>query len=210
MAIQLNTIKNHLKARKQDISDVKEQELVYWANYIMDHLYFELQKADSERFIEEVSIIAANEVDLPADFRRIGIGQTGFYYVDNDVPTTRRLGEVSFGSSKAGFRFHKDKIKFSEVEGQQFLLRYMPKRTRFTALEDYFTMDTTEAGQIIVEDDDIRTLVDAFAVQYDEFDEDLNLESIDDFKFAKTLSRMLMKYRKTSQVRPLRSNFRNY
>lgn len=204
MAVTLDTIRDQFAEYKKDISDVSSTLFVNWMNDIANYIYREMQKADPEVYITELSFTqTTNSRSLPADFRSLVPENTGIFYVDNNGDITdRRLPITHPGSQDIGYYLFGDTIRFTPVEWGQsmpFTLRYIPKRTQFTDQSDYFTLDTETDGTEIIKNTDeyMDYLLKALDVMYDQWDEDVNHEGLADIRYTRALDDLL------ENIRPL-------
>jgi hypothetical protein len=205
MAIQVSKLKSRLSDMKGDISDVDNTLFATWANYINNFCYRYLSGIDPERFIstQAYSSITSGTQALPADFKTMEMDGCGLFVVDtNGNDTDNELLPVGFGSSSKGFYLNAaGEIEFVKVAtSTDFKLRYLPKTTEITSVNQYFTIDGTSSGKTVVPEEYMLFLVNFVSVIYDQWDEDLDLESIDDFRFVRTLDEISQNYRRTPTV----------
>lgn len=113
-----------------------------------------------------------------------------------------KLAETSFNSTDEGYYLDRDNIFFTGIDGKTFLLKYIPAPPTLSAtdLTDYFTLDKTATGRMIVEDRHEEYLLRALDVFYEDWEEDVGRESIADFKLVRALGEVLSSRRRTPAV----------
>lgn len=208
MATQLSTYLDQFELYKKDISDVSNDLFLQWMNNIADYLYGQLSDFQPENYITEYNftISAGNNpsLTLPADFENI-VGQgTGIFFYDSaGLITNRTLPLSGPGRTTYGYYRYKSTLRFTPNPwgGQQnFLLRYVPTRTRFTNTTDYFTLNAQTGGIEIIPQRFQEYIIKALDVQYDQWDEDPGAEGLADIRYVRVLDELLDKIRQTPAV----------
>jgi hypothetical protein len=94
-------------------------------------------------------------------------------------------------------------VVFTEVDGEDILLRYIPNNTAIDALTDYFTVDTTSGGVEIIPDEYLNYVIKALDVFYTQWDETSGAESLADFRFTRVLNEIIDNIRKEPDAHQL-------
>ena len=122
---------------------------------------------------------------------------TGFFFIDdNGDATENTLTRTGFGSSKTGFYISKTNVVFTGIESSTYRLRYVPNPPTLDALDDYFTLDASASGDVIIEDQYLNYVVKALDVMYSQWDEEIGAESFADQRFINVLNEILDNIRK--------------
>lgn len=206
MAIQLSEAKTSLENYKKDISDVDDSIFIEWCNFIQRFIYRNVVKVDPERFIQTSTInISPGTINysLPAGFNNITPKGCGIFEVDsNGNNTDRALTRTNFGSSIRGFYISGSNIVMTPtpVKAETLRLRYIPNLTKFTSLNDYFTVDKTSNGVETIPEEYMEMLKDDLGKFYSMWDEDGSMISYEDAKFARSLDDYLRDIRREANV----------
>jgi hypothetical protein len=192
MAILVSTARTEFEKLKRDITDVSTGTFTSWCDYLNDFIYRKLSATDPERFIltqaySSVSATPFQTSALPAAFKNISPEGTGFYIVERD----------------RGFYISGTDVVFTEVDGEDILLRYIPNNTAIDALTDYFTVDTTSGGVEIIPDEYLNYVIKALDVFYTQWDETSGAESLADFRFTRVLNEIIDNIRKEPDAHQL-------
>jgi hypothetical protein len=196
MAIQLSAAKTSLQRLKHDISDIDDVAgtFIEWCNFANRQIYNYLLGIDLDRFVttQTYSSVTSGSQALPSDLHTMrGLGLGVFVVDDSGTVTDRRLGMTGYGSTRQGYYFDRGSIVFTGIEkATTFIMRYLPQPTTFTLETEYFTLDGTDTGVEIIPDFYLQALRDDLARLYSQWDEDIGMESISDFRFSNTLSDM--------------------
>lgn len=215
--IQLQDVYDSFSRNKQDISDVDTDTFIEWCNFAHKYIYKKLKKIDPERVIQEQDYHVASPPEndsLPDDFRDINQTTCGIYVIDSDGnPTDEKIGITGYGRRQIGYYLNGSDIIFtdeSETVDKDYMMRYIPKLTSFTALTDYFTIDSTDDSAITVEDEDLEYLVKAVDVLYEQWDQNPGAESVADFRFVRAMGEMFDSYNRTPQVSTIYNPSQDY
>jgi len=132
-------------------------------------------------------------------------GSTGYSlygntYRDGGRSSSGNLVETSFGSKDQGYYFSGSNIVFTGVKDRNYLQRYVPKSVSLSSIDEYFTLDGTATGVLLVEDRHKEYLLRAIDVYYSQWDEDLSYESIADFRLVRALDEVMQTYKRTPKV----------
>lgn len=117
-----------------------------------------------------------------------------------EINEANRLGETGFGSTKEGFYFNRSNIIFTNAKEKSFVFRYIPEPIVLSATSEYFTLDGTSTGVVLIEDRHEEYLIKALDVMYEQWDENTGAESISDFRMVRALGEVLNGYKRTPQV----------
>ena len=196
-AIQLSSAKTSLGRLKQDISDIDSSNsgtFLEWCNFANRQIYNYLIGIDNSMFVQPFpyTVTASGAQALPTDlltFRGTGMG---FFRIDaNNEATANRLPVTGYGSRQQGFYLEGTNVYFTGFNTTtNFILRYLPKPATFTKETEYFTLDGTETDEPIIEDFYRQALVADLNVLYSQWDEDMGMEGVADFRFTRTISEM--------------------
>jgi len=77
-----------------------------------------------------------------------------------------KLGETGFGSAEEGFYFNRSNLIFTNAEEKSFVFRYIPKPVALSSINEYFTLDGTVGGVVLIEDRHKEYLIRALDVMY--------------------------------------------
>lgn len=191
MAITAQQAYNSYARLKRDISDVPIPTFLEWCDWVNKMVYRYLLGLDAMRFLTSQSYTVTTSPStqtLPTDFKNLLPFGTGVYFVSSAGDnTSRQLPITGFGSEVTGYYLTGGSIVFTGAENQTYLMRYVPNITAIDALTDYFTLDTTSTGKIIIPDEYLQFLTNAIDVLYSQWDEDIPLEQVADQRFARLL-----------------------
>lgn len=196
MAIQLSAAKESLKRLKRDIQDIDDVSgtFIEWCNFANRQIYNYLCGIIVDQFVatETYTNSISGSYALPTDLLSFRGLDLGFFLQNPDgSASARRLPVTGYGSTQNGYYLDRNNVVFTGTPNPTtYVLRYLPKPTTFTAENQYFTLDGTETGIEIIPDFYLEALRDDLARFYSQWDEDLGMESVSDFRFSRTLSDM--------------------
>lgn len=188
---------------KRDITDVSLATFKEWCDYLNKFAYRYLIGLDPERFIssEAVNVVAGtSSYSLPADFRSAQTMGTGMFELDtNSNPTGFTLPVTSFGDQGSGYYISGSNIVITPnpTQSASYTFRYIPDVTTIDDLTDYFTIDTTNGGTVILPSEFKEYVVKALDVFYNQWDEDVSMESFSDARFIRALDELASTYKRT-------------
>jgi hypothetical protein len=201
MALQVSDIKDAFGRLKRDITDVPNDTLVEWCDYVNKTAYRLILGVDPDRYIDSSStytVTASPSTQaLPATFMNLQPINTGFFLVDSNGDTQTRLPETGPGSSNKGYYLDGSNVVFTGIANEVYRLRYVVQPTKIDDLTDYMTLDTSVSGAPIIEDQYLEYAVKAVDVLYNQWDEEPGSESLADFRFIRVLNEMLSNMKKT-------------
>ena len=214
MAIKVQDAFTALLQLMKDLSDVPQATFVQWCDYINKFTYRFVLGIDPERFTQEQALNSLNGVNtysLPADFRDMVHFGAGIYYLDANGgnPTDRVLPRTGYGKSQTGFYLKGNNIILTPTPWTQnypFVIRYAPKQTSLTSVNDYFTLDGTDTGNEIIPNEFLDYLVRALNVRYSQWDEDIGGESYSDGRFDRELTELAKEYYREANIYFLEDN----
>jgi len=213
-SIQLKTLREEFEYMKQDISDVGVATFISWCNRVGNFIWRKLRESDPDRFMQTQTFAITSDTqteNLPSNFGKIDTLGCGFYLLDNDnEPTHIQLAKTEYGSSQVGYYLDGGNIVFTNCNGNSYTLVYLPKWEKFTAMTDYFTLDKTVNGVIIVDDEYTEYLVDAIDVKYCQWDEDTVSEGNADQRFANVLSELLEEYNRDTSALSIEQPYNSF
>jgi hypothetical protein len=189
-----------------DTSDVSSTLFLSWANKVANLIYRTIVNVDPEQFIttQNISVVAdTSSYALPAGFRNIDPHDTGFFVVDdNGTMTDTRLPRTMPGALERGYYIYGANVVFTPAptKNETITLRYIPKRTTFTALSDYWTVNKADTGKELATDEYLEMLLDGILTYYHRWDNDPAEESMASIRFQRSLSEYLMTLRKEPKV----------
>lgn len=200
---QLSTLREEFNDRKRDLTDVSDRLFLRFMNNIANFIYPALYGIDPERYIDggTTYVVTSNNQSsaLPEDFRSMELG--GLYLMkSNGTDTKNKLPMSGFGSSAHGFYLSGDNIVFTGCSSESYRLRYIPERTLFTDLSDYFSLDATLTGTRFIRDAEIGFLLEALDEAYSAWDEDSMNESLAGQRMIRMLEPLLANKRRGSSV----------
>lgn len=201
--IQIQDIYDSFGRFKRDVTDVEVGTFLEWVQFAGRFIYNRVKSIDPERFMEEEAYTVSTSPQtssLPTEFKDLTQTGCGIYYVVNGEDTDREVGPSKFGRSSAGYYLKGSSIVFTGLEGQSVKMRYIPKPPVFTDFSEYFSVDTTVTGMPLVEDEHLEFLVKAIDVLYSAWDEDMNLESVADFRMVRALGDVLTQIDRAPKV----------
>lgn len=210
MAIQLNDLFTEFTALKQDTSNLPGDTYIYWCNYVARFLYNRLIGTDPERYIATQAYSALTGAqDLPDDFKNLRPRGAGIFYLNNDgsnTPTDNKLPITQYGSEFPGYFLTNTEVNFTNFEDPMpVMMRYIPKLTKYTSVNNYFTIDGTENGIEILEDEYIDYLISALDVWYGVWDGDPSAEAMSDQRFIQSLSEILDNFKRIPRAMGIKS-----
>jgi len=126
------------------------------------------------------------------------------------INTKNKLAETGFGSGEEGYYFTSSDVVFTNAKEKSFVFRYIPQVFSLAALDDYFTLDGTVSGKVLVEDRHKEYLVKAVDVMYEQWDDNAGAESISDFRMVRALGGVLDTFKRTSMVSQMDNPINNY
>jgi hypothetical protein len=200
--ISLQNAYDALQNQLKDISDVPVSTFVQWCQYINEFVYRFLIGTDPDRYILEKSFqITAGEdtYALDSDFRDMSTWNTGFFIMSPNPPLgtgyttlSTRLPLSGPGNQTPGYYIARGNFIFTPMPVQNTVLteRYIPKITVLTAITDYFTMDSTSTGVVIIPYEYLQYIVYALVQQYQVWDEQPGAESYADARFVRCLDEL--------------------
>lgn len=121
-----------------------------------------------------------------------------------------RLGETGFGSTDEGFYLNRSNLVFTGASTKSFVGRYLPKPIVLSATTEYFTLDGTASGVVIIEDRHEEYLIKACDVLYEQWDDNNGAESVSDFRMVRALGDVLETYKRTANVAKMDNPINNY
>jgi len=189
---------------KKDISDVGNDDFVMWFNFIGERVYDVIKGTDSERFVDTSNTYTVSSnpqtTALPADFGDIASTGMGFFEINasDSSDTDRRLTRTGPGSGQVGYYITGNtNVVFTGMDGsEQFRLRYLPTRTKFTDITDYFTIDGLTGGAVLVPDNKEEYLIQALDVLYNQWDEMTGAEISSDHRFLRAMDNLILNVRR--------------
>ncbi|MCI0482550.1 MAG: hypothetical protein L0213_13305, partial [Candidatus Dadabacteria bacterium] len=96
------------------------------------------------------------------------------------------------GRRDAGYYLNGTDVIFTGIsDGTVYRLRHIPERARFTAYTDYFTLDATQTGKVLIPERHLKYIADAVDVLYEQRDEEPGREMLADARFMRILDFML-------------------
>lgn len=194
--ISVAQARDGLQILLKDISDVPQGTFLQWCNYINRFLYRYAIGIDPGRFVKEFPIntqVNVNVYPLPPDFRDMAHFETGLYYFDqnNNIATRRKLARTGYGVTTTGYFLQGTNINLTPGnwnQNLQLVCRYIPKQETLTNINQIFTLDGTCNGATIIPEEFLDLLVNALAVRYMTWDEEVGSESYADARFERTLT----------------------
>jgi len=121
-----------------------------------------------------------------------------------------KLVEVPFGSTKKGYYVNRSNLVFTGSATTSFVFRYIPQPVSLADVTEYFTLDGTQTGVNLIEDRHKEYLMRALDVYYSQWDEDLNYESIADFRLVRALDEILSSVKRAPYVSQMYDNTNDY
>lgn len=128
------------------------------------------------------------------------------YEINND----NRLSETGFGSTKEGYYFNRGNLHFTNAKEKSFVFRYLPEPVVLSTIDDYFTLDGTSTGIVLIEDRHQEFLIKALDVYYEQREENVGAESVADFRLVRALGEVLNGFKRTPQVSVMDNQADNY
>ena len=204
-AFLLNDFRDVFERRKRDISDVDTDVFLEWCNFAARFLYRRLKEVDPEQFVstQNYTSITSGSQALPTDFKSIRPKNMGLFELDaSNSLNGGKLTMTGPGSEEKGYYISGGSIVFTGIpSATSFQLRYIPKLTKFTDLStEYFTMDGTSGGTIILDDEYEDELVSIFDVLYERWDRNTIDEITADQRMVRALSEILEDIRRDVDV----------
>lgn len=203
-ALQVQDAYDAFGRLKRDITDVSLATFKEWCDYLNKFAYRYLVGIDPERFISSstVSVSAGtSSYSLPADFRSMQAMGTGLFDVD-DNGVAKTLALTGFGSANKGYYVSGSNVVLTPnpTQSATYTLRYTPDVTTIDDMTDYFTVDTTNTGNIILPSEFKEYVVKALDVFYNQWDEEVGMESFADARFTRALTELAQTYKRTPGV----------
>lgn len=167
MAFSLQTIKDRLRRRLKDITDVSNDDLYDWATDLNQLLYREMLNKDPSRFLTSQSYSVSSSPSgqaLPASFRDFKEYGGGFYLVDSSGLTTKtQLPQTGIGSNQRGYYISGTDVIFTGItSATSIILYYIPVLPDITSL----------VGTFIVPDENKDLVTEGMALAYYKNNED--------------------------------------
>jgi len=206
MAIQLSEAFASFSRLKKDVSDINSAIFIEWCDFINKFAYRIVTAIDPERYITAYTLTALtgnNSYTLPTDFRDIKEWGTGIYInTPTGSITEGRLARTNFGSQIRGYYISGNNIILTPtpVRNETYTLRYIPKVTALTLIDQYFTQDGTTSGKEVIPDEYMMYVRSALDAQYTVWDEEVGAESYADARFVRSLDELARNLRKESAV----------
>lgn len=184
MAFTLQTIKDRLRRRLKDITDVDNDSLYDWATDLNQLLYREMLNKDPSRFLTPQSYSVSSSPStqaLPASFRDFKEYGGGFYLIDSSGLTTRtQLPQTGIGSNQRGYYISGTNVIFTGISSAtSIILYYIPVLADIDSLSDTFIVpdenkDLVTEGMVLAyyknnEDPRETTSGDRFSVLLEDF-----------------------------------------
>ncbi len=191
-------VKNQLK----DITDVPTTTFVQWCQYVNAFVYRYLLGTDPDRYILEKSftlVEGQTTYALDSDFRDMSTWNTGFFLTSPQpalsntyITQPQRLPLSGPGQQTFGYYISRGNFIFTGQGWQTQVLtkRYSPTITPLIALGDFFTMDGTDDGIVIIPYEYLQAIVYALVQQYMVWDEEPGSESYADARFVRALNEL--------------------
>lgn len=187
--ITLQNAYDALLRRKKDISDVPTATFIEWCDFLNREIYRHLCAVDATRFLKSytLNVVAGTQkYAIPTDFRDIETYDTGIFEIDtNGVQLNRRLARTNFGDlASVGYYLDGNYIALTPTPtvSKPWTLRYIPYLDTVDSLSDTFIDPVTQEY--------LKFVVDALVVYYDIWDEDLNVEAIEDQRYVRALDEL--------------------
>ena len=200
MAIQLSTARTALDNQLKDITDVSSGVYLQWCQFLSNFVYRNLVAVDPERFISQATLNVTSGTStyalatLASDFKDIRPFGCGLFEQNGDgVNTDRKLTHTGFGSSNRGFYISGGNIVMTPVptKNETLIFRYAPNSPTYTDVTDYFTMDGTSTGVVLIPNEYLHYVQQALVALYEVWDEDLGMEAYADARFVRVLDELL-------------------
>lgn len=192
MAIQVQSAYNAFSRYKRDITDVSTSTFLDWADWLNKFVYRKLVGVEPDRYISSQSYTVTTSPyasSLPTGFKTLDGFKLGLFLVNADgTDTDIQLAVTGFGSTQPGYYLTSSSIVFTGITNETYKMRYLPAITAIDALTDYFTLETTQAGKVLIPDDQMDFVVKALDVFYNQWDEDVGMEGNADQRFERLLS----------------------
>lgn len=208
-ALQIQTVFDAYKRYKKDISDISTELFIDWCNYLLQYYFHNIvyTSPDSLYATTAVNVTSATaRYALPADFGGLkGFGD-GLYPQDSSgqINENTALALTNFGSTQEGFYLDMttNEIVFTPKPTKTIIyqLKYTPAIPVFDAYTDYFTLDKSETGVIILDSQFRLHILRAIDVFYAQWDEDPGAESVADFRYVRELNDIFENIRYTPSV----------
>lgn len=205
-ALQVQEAYDAFGRLKRDITDVPLATFYEWCDYLNKFAYRYLIGIDPERFVSSssVNVVAGTtSYSLPADFRSLQASGTGLFELDTDGnPTGYTLAVTGFGSQNEGYYISGSNIVITPnpTKSANYTFRYIPDVTTIDESTDYFTVSTALDSDIILPSEFKEYVVKALDVFYNQWDEDLAMESFSDARFIRALDELARTYKRTPDV----------
>jgi hypothetical protein len=199
----ITELRTYYASQKHDISDVGNDLFLSWCNRIDDFLYRFLQKVDPERFITTQDYVVGTSPQtnaLPTTFSNMNTFGTGLYYLNGSTETNQSLPKTNYGASNKGYYIKGGNIVFTGMSNETYRMRFVPKRTQYTALTE----------DLLLDEEYLTYLLNAVDVLYSIWDEDLGMESYADVRFTRALDELASSIKKESYSYGLNDYTLNY
>jgi len=182
---------------KRDISDVKDSTFYDWCDWVNKFAYRHIKGIDTVQLLTEATIttrVGQEWEYLPADFRDITGFECGLYQLNDGIPNTYSEVLLPYGSGVSGYRIENDRIYFMPVptEVRIYNLRYVGTEPEIDDMTDYFIAPLSSAF--------MQYVVQALNVLYNEWDEEVGMESIADVRFTRLLAELSKNIKQTPNV----------
>lgn len=205
----LSELRDEFLLLKKDLSDVDNEVFVSWVRNIQRYIYRRMNSVDPSWYAKSQNYaVFTGTQSLPADFGSINAMDTGFYLISSDgTPSSRRLFPTNFGSRRPGFHLNgKSEVVFSGINNPRpYILRYTPRTTPVTSINDYFTVDGTVNTIEIVPDEFLEFIIKALDVYYSQWDEEVSSEGFADARFVRVMDDLFAQLPRTPQVYDMNS-----
>jgi hypothetical protein len=135
-------------------------------------------------------------------------GSSGGSATANGTPAYKvnkenQLSITGFGSTNEGYYLHQGDMIFTNAKEKTFMARWIPEPVIISSVDQYFTLDGTETGLVLVENRDEEYLIKAYDVMYEQWNgnnENVAPESVADFRLVRALGDVLSYYNRTPQI----------
>lgn len=202
---------------KRDVADVDTETGLFleWVQFTTRYIYDKVKRIDAKRYIKEKSYTVVTDPDdftLETDFGDLRQTDCGlyFYNTDDSLATDTKLGLTSYGKTDKGYYLEANKIYFTGIENETYVMRYLPVPPTIDALTDYISTDATATGAAIVEDRHLEYFVKAIDVLYEQWDNNSTQESIADFRFVRALDDLLDGFNRQPQISVMKNPINNF
>lgn len=177
---------------RSKLPELSDSYFIDWSNDLNNYLYTKLCSVDDNRFSNVVTYAVSSSFSLPVDFDNILYYNTGIYLLDSNGNRIKKLFPTQKGSVNMGYYMDSTDVYITGIQNNSVNveLQYIPVLTQLSSMSDNFLIDEF-----------YKNVIDSYMrVAYESWDMNDYREVFEDQKFARNLSLLLSRYKRTPNV----------